>query len=118
MRAGSIKPTKFPIPIPHPELFGKTLLGEVAGGATGGTAGAGIGALAALLSKGRFSPKEGATVGAIAGGYPGIMVGAYKGQKHYYKKRGVTINPLMPFSPAKFSEEAKEKYITKFQKKK
>jgi hypothetical protein len=117
IRAGSVHPTKIPIPLAHPELIGKRLLGLGAGGGIGAAGGAGVGAAVSALSKGKINMHTSRGTGALIGGITGGTAGEYQGEKHFFKKRGVTINPLWPLISAKFSPEAEKKYITKFQKK-
>jgi hypothetical protein len=72
------------------EAFGKTMgggvLGSLGGAAAGGAGGAGLGALIALLSKGKINPRQGAAVGGMGGAglgaLGGNMYGNVKGYQH------------------------------------
>lgn len=55
-------------------------------GAAGGVAGAGVGALLSLASKGKFTPKDGAIIGAIPGIYIGGAHGQYASLKNQAKE--------------------------------
>lgn len=101
--------------IKNSELLGDELKRGLAHGAVGGASGAGLGALASLLSKGKVNPGIGAALGGLLGLSVGGTHGQYKAQKDYLKRKGINLKYLGLNSD--FSPRAQKKYIEPYRKK-
>ena len=99
--------------VASPELIGERATGGLKGMAAGGAGGAGLGAIAGKLSKKVKGGRTGAVLGGIGGAIVGGPLGAARAESKYLKKRGITQRAL-GLGGARFSREAKKKYLTKY----
>jgi hypothetical protein len=95
------------------DVIGSVLKNQLAGTAIGGAGGAGLGALLALLSRGRAAPATGAMIGGIGGALIGGSAGIMRGESKALERRGIrrTRPSHYLLGSGEFSPEAAEKYL-------
>ena len=102
--------------IRHPKIMKRSLSEMAKSVPIGALGGAGLGAIASKLSKGKLTggmpPKWAALIGAVLGADAGILYGVNKSEKDTLAEKGITQKYLglkHEFTPA-----ARKKYIDKY----